>query len=105
VNQLGGIAVVAPQDQPCRQTRLDEQLYQERHRIKDLFYRLKSYRRIATRYEKLHGIFAAMVARSCLLIWLKYWANLFHKHGLAVALLWERDDGEQAAAIRLSQGR
>ncbi|MBC7368278.1 MAG: transposase, partial [Undibacterium sp.] len=37
-----------------------------------LFARLKSFRRIATRYEKLHTTFSAMVSLSCLLIWLKY---------------------------------
>jgi transposase len=50
----------------------DEHLYRERHRIENLFSRLKSFRRVATRYEKLHVTFAAMVTLSCLLFWLKY---------------------------------
>ncbi|MEN9840256.1 MAG: Transposase domain, partial [Verrucomicrobiota bacterium] len=29
------------------------------------------YHRIATRYEKLHSTFAAMVSLACILVWLK----------------------------------
>ena len=49
----------------------DEHHYRERHRIENLFCRLKSFRRIATRYEKLYATFAAMVSLACILIWLK----------------------------------
>ena len=47
-----------------------EHLYRERHRIENLFARLKAFRRIATRYEKLHTCFAAMVSLACILVWL-----------------------------------
>jgi transposase len=50
---------------------LTSDLYRERHRIEDLLARLKAFRRIATRYEKLHVNFAAMVTLACLLAWLK----------------------------------
>ena len=43
----------------------------ERHRIENLFAKLKAFRRIATRYEKLHSTFAAMLSLACILIWLK----------------------------------
>ncbi len=60
-------------DHPRRtiQPPFDEHLYRERHRIENLFARLKAFRRIATRYEKLHATFAATVSLACILVWLK----------------------------------
>jgi transposase len=72
VNQLGGVAVIAPNSSRSQKPVFDQHLYRDRHRIENLFSRLKHYRRIATRYEKLHRCFAAMVTLACILIWLKY---------------------------------
>jgi transposase len=71
VNQLGGVAVIAVNSSRVQKPAFDEHLYRERHRIENLFARLKAFRRIATRYEKLHATFAAMLSLACLLIWLK----------------------------------
>ncbi len=71
VNQLGGVAVIALHPSRSKKPPFDEHLYRERHRIENLFARLKVYRRIATRYEKLHATFAAMVTLGCILVWLK----------------------------------
>ena len=71
VNQLGGVAVIALHPNRAQQPPFDEHLYYERHRIENLFARLKALRRIATRYEKLHATFAAMLALACILVWLK----------------------------------
>jgi len=70
VNQLGGVAVIAIHPRRTMQPPFDEHLYRERHRIENLFARLKAFRRIATRYEKLHTCFAAMVSLACILVWL-----------------------------------
>ena len=72
VNQLGGVTVIPPKVNRVSKPDFDEHLYRERHRIENLFARLKSNRRIATRYEKLHVTFTAMVSLACILIWLKY---------------------------------
>jgi transposase len=71
VNQLGAIAVIPPKANRAIKPDFAEHLYGERHRIENLFARLKSYRRIATRYEKLHVTFAAMVFLACILVWPK----------------------------------
>ena len=71
VNQLGGIAVIAVNSNRAKKPPFDEHLYRERHRIENLFAKLKAFRRIATRYEKLHLTFAAMLCLACLLVWLK----------------------------------
>ena len=72
VNQLGGVAVIALNSSRSIKPAFDQHLYRERHRIENLFAKLKAFRRIATRYEKLHSTFAAMLSLSCLLIWLKF---------------------------------
>lgn len=71
VNQLGGVAVIAVNGSRALKPAFDEHLYRERHRIENLFARLKVFRRIATRYEKLHASFAAMLTLACILVWLK----------------------------------
>jgi len=72
VNQLGGVAVIAVNSSRAQKPPFDEHLYRERHRIENLFARLKANRRIATRYEKLHLTFAAILTLACILVWLKY---------------------------------
>ena len=71
VNQLGGVAVIAVNASRAQKPAFDEHLYRERHRIENLFARLKAFRRIATRYEKLHFTFAAMLSLAAILVWLK----------------------------------
>lgn len=44
--------------------------YKARHLIENLFARLKQFRRIATRFEKLAQHFAAMVTLACICVWL-----------------------------------
>jgi transposase len=71
VNQLGGVAVIAVNASRSKKPAFDEHLYAERHRIENLFARLKVFRRIATRYEKLQASFAAMLSLASILVWLK----------------------------------
>jgi transposase len=72
VNQLGGGAVINVISSRSQKSAFDEHRYRERHRIENLFARLKVFRHIATRYEKLRSTYAAMVTLACVLIWLKY---------------------------------
>jgi transposase len=71
VNQHGGVAIIAVNASRAIKPPFDQHLYRERHRIENLFARLKAFRRIATRYEKLRATFAAMVTLACILVWLK----------------------------------
>ncbi len=72
VNQLGGVAVIPPKANRAAKPPFDEHLYRERHRIENLFAKLKSFRRISTRYDKLLLTFAAFVSLACIVLWLKY---------------------------------
>lgn len=49
----------------------DRHRYQARNLVERFFNRLKQFRRIATRYEKLSAHFAAMVTCACIVLWLK----------------------------------
>lgn len=48
----------------------DEFVYRSRHLIENAFARLKSNRRIATRYEQTTASFAAFVSLACVFLWL-----------------------------------
>ena len=50
---------------------LDSALYRERNRIERLFCRIKHFRRVATRYDKLAGRFASFVALTAAVLWLR----------------------------------
>ena len=47
----------------------DAQAYKQRNRVERMFGRLKDWRRIATRYDKLAVNFAAAVAIAAIIIW------------------------------------
>jgi transposase len=49
----------------------DSHLYKQRHMVENLFARLKHFRSIATRFEKLARNFKAVVVFACTFIWLK----------------------------------
>ncbi len=51
---------------------LDRHLYKLRHLVENMFARLKHFRAVATRYDKLKRNFASMVALACCIVWLPY---------------------------------
>ena len=58
-----GIGAVIPRQakEAQRGTRLDRAAYRERNRVERTINRLKQYRAIATRYDKLKGTFHALL--------------------------------------------
>lgn len=46
-------------------------LYKERHLVENYFLKLKSYRRIATRYDKLAATFLGFIYIASILFWVK----------------------------------
>jgi transposase len=63
--------VVIPSHPKRRRRRpYNRQLYKRRHLVENFFQRLKRYRRIATRYDKLAATFFAMLCFAAVLIWL-----------------------------------
>ena len=50
---------------------MDWELYKLRHLVENVFARLKHFRSIATRYDKLKSNFEGTVALACAYLWLK----------------------------------
>ncbi len=49
----------------------DKQLYRQRHRIENMFGRLKDWRRVATRYDRCaHAFFSAICIAAAVAFWL-----------------------------------
>jgi transposase len=63
-------AVIPPRSDELGGTDYDREAYRERSIIECTINRLKRYRRIATRYEKLVCRYSAMIAVACILEWL-----------------------------------
>ena len=61
VEARGAAAVIPPKSNRTVQRSYDANLYADRNKIERLFGRLKHYRRVATRYEKLGRNYLAMV--------------------------------------------
>lgn len=63
---LGFTPVVPPNPRRLEPWEYDKELYRQRNRVERLFRRLKGWRRIFTRYDKLDVMFAAFI--TCALI-------------------------------------
>lgn len=50
---------------------LDKFIYKQRHKVENVFARLKHFRSIATRYDKLKRNYEGMLSLACAFIWLK----------------------------------
>ena len=59
--ELGYIPVVPPKSNRKNPWNYDKQLYKQRNQVERLFRRIKRFRRIFTRYDKLDTIFLAFV--------------------------------------------
>jgi transposase len=66
-----GIRATIPKKRNERpQQSFDRELYRERNKVERCINRLKQFRRVATRYEKLAVNYLAMVTIAAILIWL-----------------------------------
>lgn len=70
VENRGITAVIPPRRNRRVQREYDKHLYKERHLIECFFCKLKEFRRVASRYEKLGATFLAMVTIAACLIWM-----------------------------------
>jgi transposase len=66
----GAEAVIPPRCNRKTQRDYDIDLYKERNLVERFFQKIKNYRRIATRYERLGINYSAMLALVSTLIWL-----------------------------------
>lgn len=70
IEASGAQAVIPPRKNRTEQRPYDHDLYKERNLVERFFNRLKQFRRIATRYEKLTCNFASMINLVFTYLWL-----------------------------------
>ena len=66
----GSQAVIPPRSNRLHPRPFDRHLYKERKLIERFFSRLKQFRRIATRYDKLATSFLSFIHLACAFVWL-----------------------------------
>lgn len=71
LRRWGVEAVVPPKSNAREPWAYDRGLYRKRNEIERLFHRLKNFRRVATRYDKLAAVFSAFVALAAIVLALK----------------------------------
>lgn len=69
--ETGTEVVVPPNRNRKVQRPYDTELYKERNRIERFFNKLKHFRRVATRYDKLLANFMGFVKLAAIAIWLR----------------------------------
>jgi len=71
MEEQGTEVVIPPKRDRKVQRTYDTDLYKERNRIERFFNKLKQFRRVATRYDKLLQNFMGFVKLAAIAIWLK----------------------------------
>lgn len=71
IAEAGGQVVIPPRSNRKDRRPYDANLYKERNRIERFFNKLKHFRRVATRYDKLLVNFMGFVKLAAIAIWLK----------------------------------
>ena len=70
LDERGITPVIPPKANRREPRKTDFALYRERNLVERFFSKLKQYRALATRYDKLANTFLAAVALVCVLFWL-----------------------------------
>lgn len=70
IQAAGAQAVIPPRSNRKQARDYDRHVYKDRNLVERFFNRLKQFRRIATRYEKLAQNFVSMLNLVCAFIWL-----------------------------------
>lgn len=70
INAAGAKAVIPPRSNRREPRAYDRHVYKDRNLVERFFNRLKQFRRIATRYDKLANNFISLLNLVCAYIWL-----------------------------------
>jgi putative transposase len=71
IAETGAAIVIPPKRNRKVQRTYDQELYKERNLIERFFNKLKQFRRVATRYDKLLANFMGFVKLAAIAIWLR----------------------------------
>jgi transposase len=70
IKSINAIPVIPPKSNRIIQRDYDKIIYKERNLIERLFNRLKQFRKIATRFDKIQINFEAFIYVACFYLWL-----------------------------------
>ena len=70
IKQINAVPVIPPLSNRIIQRTYDKIIYKDRNLIERLFNRLKQFRKIATRFEKIKTNFEALIYLACSYLWL-----------------------------------
>ena len=70
IQEHGAVVVIPPKSNTKEPWPVDYYLYKERHLVECFFQKIKWFRRIATRYDKLDRSFLAFVYMAAIMVWL-----------------------------------
>ena len=70
ITEQGSQAVIPPRSNRLTPRSFDRHIYKNRNLIERFFSRIKQFRRIATRYDKLAKSFLSFVHLACVIVWL-----------------------------------
>lgn len=70
--ESGGIAVIPPRADRKRKIDYIKEVGKMRHRVEKFFARIKRFRRIGTRYDKLEKTYMGLVTIAALVDWIKF---------------------------------
>jgi transposase len=70
IKATGAEAVIPPRSNRLAPREFDRHLYRARNLVERFFARLKHFRRIATRYDKLAKSFLSFIHLACAFVWL-----------------------------------
>jgi transposase len=62
--------VIPPKSNRLVQREYDKHIYKERNLVERLFNKLKNFRKLATRYEKIKKNFESLICLACSFLWL-----------------------------------
>ena len=71
IENSGATAVIPPRTNRTHMRPYDKHIYKERNLVERFFQKIKNFRRIATRYERLARNYLAMLHLTATIIWLK----------------------------------
>lgn len=71
IKDEGALPVIPSRSNATKQAYCPKRIYRKRHKVENFFCRIKDWRRIATRYDKLARNFLAATALVAALYWIK----------------------------------
>ena len=71
IAKTGAVAVIPPHPDRALKPTCDWRLYRERNGVERLFAKLKQFRRLATRYDKLLSSFRGFILIAAIVLWLR----------------------------------